>query len=82
LSKNKNNEINAAANTNSSKPNDNKSKNNHNKSNSAKNEVTVYSDYFINDKSLTMNDPTNPNVVNFYRKECKKKWKMSRNNRK
>lgn len=31
-----------------------------------KNHVTVYNHYFVNDKSLTMNRPENPNVFNIY----------------
>jgi hypothetical protein len=36
-----------------------------------RNRVVVYNHYFINDKSMTMNQPKNPNVFNFFGNECK-----------
>jgi hypothetical protein len=36
-----------------------------------RNKVVVYNHYFINDKSMTMHKPKNPNVFNFFSNECK-----------
>jgi len=39
---------------------------NSNPDSKTKNTVTVYNHYFINDKSMTMNQPKNPNVINLF----------------
>jgi len=37
------------------------------------NKITVYNHYFVNDKSMTLNNPKNPNIFNIYGKEDKNK---------